>query len=174
MNRIKVVNDVTDLVPVLRAVNSRAKLELFERLSKDWVTEREVEAEFGKGALKLLSYFDKMKLVDTRWVSGPPSKEPEKSYHTYYSTVAVNITATISEFSETLSIATMADKEYASEEKRVIEHVSGEGSKFFSEVADAVGISPTRLKGIVKRSDKLDYHGHRIELRKKSEESQTE
>jgi len=169
MNRIKVVNDVTDLVPVLRAVNSRQKLELFERLSKDWVTEGEVERDFGKSGLKILSYFDKLKLVDSRWVSGPPSKEPEKSYHTYYSTVAVNITATISEFSETLSIATMADKEYATEEKRVIESISGEGSKFFSEVAEEVGITPNRLKGIVKRSEKLDYHGHRIELRRKEQ-----
>ena len=105
--------------------------------------------------------------MDSRWVSGPPSKGTKKSYHTYYATVTINATATIPEFSEILSIATMDDKKYTREEKRIIESVGHEGSRFFSEVAEDLGMTPTRLKGLVKRSDRLDYHGHRIEFHRK-------
>ena len=42
------------------------------------------------------------------------------------------------------------------------EEVGAEG-RFFSDIAEELGMSPTRLKGLVKRSDRLEYRGHRIE-----------
>lgn len=168
MNRIKVVSDATDLVPVLRAVDSPLKMDLFKRLSQEWVTERDVEKAFGKEGVRQLAFFDRMRLVDTRWESGVPGREPVKSYHTYYSTVTVNTSASISEFYEILAIATMADDEYENEEKRILHAVGTEGDRFFSDVAKDLGISATRLKGLVKRSEKLDYHGHKIEIYRKT------
>ncbi len=167
MNRIKVVSDATDLVPVLRAVDSPLKVELLKRLSDDWMTEKQIADAFGKEGVEQLAFFEHLNLIDTRWQSGS-SAQPEKSYHSYYSTVSVNASAPISEFYEILSIATMKSGDYADEEKRIIAAVGNEGSRFFSDVAQELGMSPTRLKGLVKRSEKLDYHGHRIEITKKN------
>jgi predicted DNA-binding ArsR family transcriptional regulator len=162
MHRIKVVNDISELVPILRAVDSPTKLRLVQRLGDSWLTGDDVEREFGKEGAKALKFFEKLKLIDTRWVAREGHRSPEKSYHFYYSTVNINTTAPLQELSEILSIASMVQKEYEKLEKRIFDAV-GDTGRFFSDVAEELGMSPTRLKGLVKRSDKLEYRGHRIE-----------
>jgi predicted DNA-binding ArsR family transcriptional regulator len=162
MHRIKVVNDVSDLVSILRAVDSPLKLRLVQRLGENWLTGEDVEREFGKEGLKALVFFEKLRLIDTRWVAREGRKQPDKSYHFYYSTININTTSPLAEVSEILAIAMMSPKEYAKLEQKIHDAVGAEG-RFFSDVAEELGMSPTRLKGLVKRSDKLEYRGHRIE-----------
>lgn len=162
MHRIKVVNDVSELVPILRAADTPVKLKLVQRLAESWLTADDIQREFGKEGVRALAFFEKLKLIDTRWVAREGRRAPDKSYHFYYSTININTTAPLSEVSEILAIAAMSDKEYARLEERVLSAV-GEHGRFFSDVAEELGMSPTRLKAIVKRSDKLEYRGHRIE-----------
>jgi predicted DNA-binding ArsR family transcriptional regulator len=162
MHRIKVVNDISELVPILRAVDSQVKLKLVQRLADAWLTGEDVEREFGKEGAKALVFFEKLKLIDTRWVAREGRRQPEKSYHFYYSTVNINTTAPLGEVSEILAIASMPEKDYQKLEKRIFDAV-GDPGRFFSDVAEELGMTPTRLKGLVKRSDKLEYRGHRIE-----------
>ena len=162
MHRIKVVNDVSDLVSILRAVDSPLKLRLVQRLGENWLTGEDVEREFGKEGIKALVFFEKLRLIDTRWVAREGRKQPDKSYHFYYSTININTTSPLAEVSEILAIAMMSPKEYAKLEQKIHDAVGPEG-RFFSDVAEELGMSPTRLKGLVKRSDKLEYRGHRIE-----------
>jgi predicted DNA-binding ArsR family transcriptional regulator len=162
MHRIKVVNDMSELVPVLRAVDTPVKLALVQRLAESWLTAQDIEKEYGKEGIKALQFFEKLKLIDTRWVAREGRRTPDKSFHFYYSTVNINTTAPLAEVSEILSIASMPDKDYQKLEHKIFEAV-GETGRFFSDVAEELGMSPTRLKGLVKRSDKLEYRGHRIE-----------
>lgn len=162
IHRIKVVNDVSDLVPILRAVGTPVRLKLVRRLGEEWLTADDIEGEFGKEGLKALQFFEKLRLIDTRWVSREGHKQPEKSYHFYYSTINVNTTSPLAEISEVLAIATMSPKEYEKLEAKIVEAVGAEG-RFFSDVAEELKMSPTRLKGLVKRSEKLEYRGHRVE-----------
>lgn len=162
LHRIKVVNDVSDLVPVLRAVDTPLKLKLVQRLAEAWLTSDDIEREFGKDGLRALTFFEKLKLIDTRWVAREGKKTPSKSYHFYYSTININTTAPLGEVSEILAIASMPDKDYVKLEQLIFDAV-GETGRFFSDVAEELGMSPTRLKGLVNRSEKLEYHGHRIE-----------
>ena len=89
-------------------------------------------------------------------------KQPDKCYHFYYSTININTTSPLNEISEVLSIATHAAQGLHEARGRIYDAVGNEG-RFFSDVAEELGMSPTRLKGLVKRSDKLEYRGHRIE-----------
>ncbi len=162
IHRIKVVNDVSDLVPILRAVDSPVKLKLVQRLGESWLTLDDVVNEFGKEGEKALAFFEKLRLIDTRWVAREGRKQPDKSYHFYYSTINISTTSPLQEISEVLAIAMMPLKEYSRLEERIFEAVGPDG-RFFSDVAEELGMSPTRLKGIVKRSEKLEYRGHRIE-----------
>jgi predicted DNA-binding ArsR family transcriptional regulator len=162
IHRIKVINDVSDLVPILRAVDTPLKQKLVQRLGENWLTIEDVESEFGKEGVKALAFFDKLRLIDTRWVAREGRRQPDKSYHFYYSTINISTTSPLAEISEVLAIAMMAPKEYAKLEQRIYEAVGTEG-RFFSDVAEELGMSPTRLKGLVKRSEKLEYRGHRIE-----------
>ena len=162
VHRIKVVNDVSDLVPILRAVDSPVKLKLIHRLGESWLTPDDVEREFGKEGARALEFFEKLRLIDTRWVAREGRRQPEKSYHFYYSTININTTSPLAEISEVLAIAMMNLKEYGKLEEKIHVAVGPEG-RFFSDVAEELGMSPTRLKGLVKRSEKLEYRGHRIE-----------
>ena len=162
IHRIKVVNDVSDLVPILRAVGTPTRLKLVRRLGEGWLTELDIEKEFGKEGIKALQFFEKLRLIDTRWVAREGAKQPVKSYHFYYSTINVNTTSPLAEMSEVLSIATMSPKEYEKLEGKIVAAVGPEG-RFFSDLAEELKMSPTRLKGLVKRSEKLEYRGHRVE-----------
>jgi predicted DNA-binding ArsR family transcriptional regulator len=162
VHRIKVVNDVSDLVPILRAVDSPLRLKLVQRLGQDWLTVADIEQEFGKEGMRALAFFEKLRLIDTRWVAREGRKQPDKSYHFYYSNININTTSPLAEISEVLAIATMSPKEYGRLEQKIYEAVGPDG-RFFSDVAEQLGMSPTRLKGLVKRSEKLEYRGHRIE-----------
>jgi len=162
VHRIKVVNDISELVPILRAVDTPVKLRLVQRLADSWLTAEDVEHEFGREGMKALSFFEKLKLIDTRWVAREGRRTPDKSYHFYYSTININTTAPLQEVSEILAIASMNPKEYERLEKRIFD-AAGDSGRFFSDIAEELGMTATRLKGLVKRSDKLEYRGHRIE-----------
>jgi predicted DNA-binding ArsR family transcriptional regulator len=162
IHRIKVVNDVSDLVPILRAVGTPLRLKVVQRLGEEWLTLEDVLREFGEEGKQALEFFEKLRLIDTRWVAREGRRQPDKSYHFYYSTINVNTTSPLAEISEVLAIATMAPKEYDRLEARILAAVGPEG-RFFSDVAEELQMSPTRLKALVKRSEKLEYRGHRIE-----------
>jgi len=162
IHRIKVVNDVSDLVPILRAVGTPLRLKVVQRLGEEWLTLEDIEREFGAEGKQALAFFEKLRLIDTRWVAREGRRQPEKSYHFYYSTININTTSPLAEISEVLAIATLPPKEYEKLEARIHAAVGPDG-RFFSDVAEELKMSPTRLKALVKRSEKLEYRGHRIE-----------
>ncbi len=55
----------------------------------------------------------------------------------------------------------MGEEEFSLIESKILEQV-GTG-KFSGDVAEALGLSSTMLKSLVRRSVKMDYRGHRIE-----------
>ncbi|HEQ79102.1 MAG TPA: hypothetical protein ENN76_02415, partial [Euryarchaeota archaeon] len=81
MNRIKVINDVSELVPLLRTVDTDVKKEVFKKLSTDWFTTEQIEEEFGEEGVEAIMFFEKMKLVESRWQGEVP---PIKAFHAYY------------------------------------------------------------------------------------------
>ncbi len=160
MNRIKVVSEVAELVPILRAVDTDVKSEVFKAVSAEWKTLREIEDKFGTEGANAIRFFEKMKLVETKWQTGP-SSSPEKAFHAFYSSFHINATAPIQEISDVLHAAMMSDEAYAAIEERIFEMVGVEG-KFSGDVAEALKVTQTKLKALVKRSPRLDFRGHRI------------
>jgi predicted DNA-binding ArsR family transcriptional regulator len=160
LNRIKVVSEVAELVPILRAVDSDVKSEVFKEVSAGWKSAREIEEKFGAAGADALRFFEKMKLVETKWQTGPTAS-PEKAYHAFYSSFHINATAPVQEISDVLHAATMPDEAYGEIENRIYEMVGTEG-KFSGDVADALKVTQTKLKALVKRSPRLDFRGHRI------------
>ena len=160
MNRIKVVSEVAELVPILRAVDSDVKNEVFKEVSAGWKTVREIEEKFGPGGSNALRFFEKMKLVETKWQTGPTAS-PEKAYHAFYSSFHINATAPIQEISDVLHAAMMSEDAYNRIESIIFDMIGPEG-KFSGDVADSLKVTQTKLKALVKRSPRLDFRGHRI------------
>ena len=165
MKRIKVINEPTELVPMLRALDSPVKRDVFNAVSKDWCTLQQIEDLFGEKGKEALAFFEKMKLVETMWQTTENNTQ-EKAYHTYYMSFHINTSCPVQEISEILSVAVMPDKEFDKMEKDLIKMI-GEDGMFAGDVSEQKELSMTMLKSVVKRSIKLDYRGHRVEMTKK-------
>ena len=164
MNRIKVVNDPSELVSAFRAVDTDVKREVFKEVAAGWRTAQEIEDKFGNEGKMAIRTFNKMKLVETRWQQPPEGsgQKPVKAYHTYYSAFHINTSCSVFEISDVIAAAGLDDKEFKKIEKKILDMIGTEG-KFAGDVSDELNISQTMLKSLVKRSVKFDYRGHRIE-----------
>jgi len=163
MSRIKVVSEPAELVPMFRAVDTRVKREVLKKVTLEWHTAREIEKLFGPEGREALLFFEKMKLVETRWQS--TGAEPEKAYHTYYTSFHINASWPVYEISDVLAAAVMEEKEFQRLETKIYDLV-GDTGRFAGDIAEALGLTSTMLKSLVKRSARLDYRGHRVERRK--------
>jgi predicted DNA-binding ArsR family transcriptional regulator len=162
MNRIKVINEPSELVPMLRSVDTPVKRDVLKEVTLEWKTADQIEEKYGQEGRDAIIFFEKMKLVETRWLS-TGGNYPEKSYHTYYTSFNINAQWPVYEISDVLTAAMMDEEEYAAIEAKIIEQVGKDG-RFSGDVAEALGLSSTMLKSLVRRSVRVDYRGHRIEL----------
>jgi predicted DNA-binding ArsR family transcriptional regulator len=161
MNKIKVINEPSELVPMLRAVDTPVKRDVLKEVTMEWKTLKEIEDKYGVEGKEALKFFEKMKLVETRWQPSGGAR-PEKAYHTYYNSFHINASWPVYEISDVLSVAMMPEEEFLEMEKKILDQIGKEG-KFAGDVAEAMGLTSTMLKSVVKRSVKLDYRGHRLE-----------
>ncbi len=161
MKRIKVINEPTELVPVMRAMDTEVKRKVFMEVSNRWCTANSIEELYGKEGRQALNFFEKMKLVETRWES--IDSISEKAYHTYYLSFHINTTVKVQDIAEVLAAVVMPNEEFAEVEGAIIEQVK-DGGRFAGDVSEELGFSQIMLRSLVKRSTKLDYRGHRVEI----------
>ncbi|HUT27976.1 MAG TPA: ArsR family transcriptional regulator [Methanomassiliicoccales archaeon] len=162
MNKIKVINEPSELVSMLRAVDTPVKRDVLKDVTLEWKTSKEMEDKYGPEGKVALQFFEKMKLVETRW-QPTVGNRPEKAYHTYYNSFHINASWPVYEISDVLYAAMMPDDDFDEIEKNIVEQVGKEG-RFAGDVAENLGLTATMLRSLVKRSIKMDYRGHRLEL----------
>lgn len=158
MERTKVIGDISELVPILRVVNTKTKINVFKELISGWKTLKEIEKKYGEEGKEALALFENIKIVDSKWQS---DEHPEKVYHSYYSSFHINASCPITEMGDVLAVVMMPDNEFKKIEEKIYE-LAGEKGKFVGDVAAAIDVSPTMLKGIIRRSTKLEYRGHMV------------
>ena len=161
MKRIKVINEPTELVPVMRAMDTEVKRKVFMEVSNRWCTANAIEELYGPEGRQALNFFEKMKLVETRWES--VDSISEKAYHTYYLSFHINTTVAVQDIAEVLAAVVMPDEEFGALEDTIVEQVH-DGGRFAGDVSEEMGLSQVMLRSLVKRSTKLDYRGHRVEI----------
>jgi len=166
MMRTKVVNDSTDLVPLLRAFDNKTKKEVFNELLGEWKPLSDIKEKYGDEGEDALEYFDKMKLVETKWTTSEDgiNGKPQKKYRSYYSAFNINISCPVNEISEIFTVASLNEKEFENLENKIFAFV-GEDGKFGNMVAENFRLSNLALKGLVKRSNKFCYKGLKLSRR---------
>lgn len=161
-SRIKVVGDIGDLISVFHACDTEVKKKVFMELSKRWCTVEEIEQLYGKEGIEALRYLEKIKLVETQWVTTP--KGVVKSYHTYYDLFQINISLPIIEAAEVIRVITMSDMEFEIWENKIIELLGEKKSMFLGDLVEKLGVSQTMLRGLIRRSTRLDIRGMIVEV----------
>ena len=163
MMRTKVVNDSTDLVPLLRAFDNQVKKDVFNELLLDWKPTSDILEKYGDEGADALEYFDKMKLVETKWTTPEEGMDgkPQKKYRSYYSAFNINISCPVNEISEIFTVASLNKDEFERLETNIYDFVGADG-KFGNMVAENFSLSNLALKGLVKRSNKFCYKGLKL------------
>ncbi len=160
MRRIKVVSEPTDLVPILRAFDSDTKRDVFKKIVEGWMTTTAVQEEFGEDGLEALKFFEKTKLVETRWE--PVGGKTDKAYHSYYTSFHINTSCPVTEISEILAVAAMPQEEYAVIETEIAQLVGKEGFSARG-ITEKLNMPLIRLRAFVKRSTRLELKGHLVQ-----------
>ncbi len=76
--RTRIINEPSDIVPLLRAFGSETHKKVFDALQKDWKTEEELEKEVGLKVADSLDVLKKSGMVESKWRMPQPGKKPEK------------------------------------------------------------------------------------------------
>jgi predicted DNA-binding ArsR family transcriptional regulator len=160
MNKIKVVNDVGDLVIIFTISNDKTKSELLKLLSNGWVTEDEVKQKLGAKSVEFLKYMEKIKFVESQWSNTPNG--PKKVFHNYYTSIQINILLPTEEAGDVIYVASLSDDEveaYCSKITKMID----DGIQYIAEIQDKLQQSPTYVRAIIKRSKHLTIKGMKVE-----------
>lgn len=159
MKRIKVINDPTDLVPMLHAMDSEIKRQVFSEVSAKWCLKSTIAEQFGDPGIDAINFFVKMKLVQTRWE--PTPQGVDMAYMSYYTTFHIDTSCPVTEVGDILFVMAMPDKEFGALEKKIIAIVE-QGENFPRTIAKDLEISEIMLKCIVKRSAFLEFRGMKV------------
>lgn len=159
MNRIKVINDPTDLVPMLHVMDTDVKRKVFHEVSAKWCLKRAIAEKFGDEGIEALNFFVKMKLVQTRWE--PTPNGVDMAYMSYYTTFHIDTSCPVTEVGDILFVMAMPEEEFKAMEKQIAAIVET-GENFPRTIAKELDISEIMLKCIVKRSPSLEFKGMKV------------
>lgn len=160
MNKIKVVNDVGDLVTIFTISNDTVKSELLKLLNQSWLTEDEVKQKLGEKAVEFLKYMEKIKFVESQWSNTP--KGPKKVFHNYYTSIQINILLPTEEAGDVIFVAALPDEKVESYCNKIVKMVD-DGTQYIAEIQEKLKQSPTYVRAIIKRSKHLTIKGMRVE-----------
>ena len=160
VSRIKVINDVGDLVSVFYSCNTDIKKKVFQEITKKWCTMEEIREKYGEEGERALKYLEKVKFVETQWVT--TEKGVVRAYHTYYDLFQISLSLPILEASEVLRVMTMPEDEFREWEKKILQLMKE--SNFIGFLVEKMNISQIMLRALVRRSDKMEIKGMRVEV----------
>ncbi|MCX9011690.1 MAG: ArsR family transcriptional regulator [Candidatus Methanoperedens sp.] len=161
--RTRIINEPSDIVPLLRAFGSEVHKKVFDALQKDWKTEEELEKEVGVKVAESLDVLKKSGMVESKWRMPQPGMKPEKEYHSSYSRVAVNFQCSVEDLSDLIMITFKSDSEIRGY-LDVIEKEVVEGNQSMNGLQRVVDKSIMFIRGVAKRSPVLTVKGQRIEM----------
>jgi predicted DNA-binding ArsR family transcriptional regulator len=160
VSRIKVVNDVGELVSIFHAADTDTKRKLLIDLSTSWITMPTIEQKYGIEGKRALLYLDKIKLIESQWITG--ENGPEKAYHTYYTSVQINLMGSMNELADIIYATTLSESKLIEYEDRIQKMITNDEGVFMGDAAEKLDVSQTLLRGIVKRSSVLQIKGYKI------------
>ncbi|MCD1294716.1 ArsR family transcriptional regulator [Methanocella sp. CWC-04] len=163
IKRTKIINDPSDLVPLLQVFNSKLHSQVFDELSAGWKTEEELREITGKDVIKSLDALRQGGLIENRWRMPEPGASPVMEYRTSYSEVRTNFQCTMKELSDIIMIAFSMDESLRKlSEEMEVEVLKGNASLL--NLVRTFDKSPMFLKAVAKRSNRIVVKGQRFEV----------
>lgn len=156
---IRIINDPVELVPLLITFNDEKYKQIYELLNHAWMTEAELAAATGADQVDdCITILKKGNLVEEQWRMPAPGQRPEKEFRATYSKFRANFQCGMNELSDLLYLAVSNDESL----RTMVEAVEAElanGNVSINDLARKYGVSPVFIRGIAKRSQRMDVKG---------------
>jgi len=166
--RTRIINDPSELVPLLRTFGSRTHKKVFDILSTSWMTKDELGEYMGSDATESIRLLKKGGLIESQWRMPEPGKMPAKEYHTSYSKVNTNFQCSFEDLSDIIMLTFKPYEEVQDAIKELEKLVAG-GNHSMSNLIRALNKSPLYIRAVARRSDKLSVMGQRLKISEETE-----
>jgi len=161
--RIRIINEPSDIVPLLRAFGTETHKKVFDCLQNGWKTEEELEKEVGFETHESLMTLKKSGFVESKWRMPQPGQKPEKEYHSSYSRVQVNFECSVEDLSDMIMVTFKSDTDLRDYLEIIEKEVKG-GNQSMNGLQRIIDKSIMFIRAVARRSPILTVKGQRIEL----------
>ncbi len=169
MRRVKLVNDVVDLVPILYMFSTTTYKNVYSALLDSWYTLNELREMFGEGVEEALRILKSAGMLEMRWrMPKDPAGKPEKEYHVNYTHINASFYLSLVDLNKVLEVVFMSEDEFEELVKKIIDEVKS-GRISVQYISKDLNIEPIVVRAVAKRSLKLNLKGNIVEIAKEEE-----
>jgi predicted DNA-binding ArsR family transcriptional regulator len=161
--RIRIINEPSDIVPLLRAFGIDSHKKAFECIQAGWKTSNEIEKEIGFDPTESLGILKKSGFVESKWRMPQPGHKPEKEYHSSYSRVQVNFECSVEDLSDMIMVTFKSDNELRNYLDLIEKEVKA-GNQSMNGLQRVIDKSIMYIRAVARRSPILTVKGQRIEI----------
>lgn len=166
--RTRIINDPSELVPLLQTFQSGQHKQVFNLLLVEWMTKGDLEDKMGCDVSESITILKECGLVESQWHMPEPGKKPEKEYHSSYSKVQTNFQCSFEDLSEIIML-TFHPYEEIKDVIEELEELVEKGNHSMSSLTRAMNKSPIYVRSLARRSPKLTVMGQRLKINEETE-----
>lgn len=161
--RTRIINDPSELVPLLQVFGSKRHKKVFDALLNLWMTKDGLEEMLGTDVTHSINVLKKSGLIESQWHMPEPGKTPEKEYRTSYSKVQTNFQCSFEDMSDIIMLTFMPYEE-VKDSIEELERLVEQGNNSMSSLTRALNKSPLYIRAVARRSDNLTVMGQRLKM----------
>ena len=161
--RTRIINDPSELVPLLQTFKSKEHKHVFNALTNEWMTKSQLNEIMGFDVEESLNILKRCGLLEIQWRMPKPGDTPEKEYHSSYSKAQANFQCSFEDLSEII-ILTFTPYEEIKDLIKELENEVENGNHSMSSLTRSLNRSPLYVRALARRSDKLTVMGQRLKM----------
>jgi len=165
VKRTRVINDPSDLVPLIEVFSNNDHRQVYKLLSNNWYTKDELDQKIDRDARKSLDALRRGGLLESKWRMPEPGDSPQMEFQTSFTSIRSGFQCSITDFAEVVESALSKDESIREEAERLEDEVL-KGNNSLINLARIMDTNPNQLKCIAKRYGRLTVKGQRLEVLK--------
>ena len=166
---IRIVNDPVELVPLLITFNNNCYKQVFDLLTKSWMTEAELYEQLNDDSVgHCITILKKGNLIEEQWRMPAPGERPIREFRATYTKFRANFQCNFTDLSDLLHIAISNEENLRIMVEKIEEELSN-GNSSINDLARKFGVSPVFIKGLAKRIPHMDVKGQGLVLLDRSQ-----
>lgn len=161
--RTRIINDPSELVPLLQTFKSKEHKKVFNALTSEWLTRSQLDETLGFDTDESLKIMKRAGLLEVRWRMPRPGEKPEKEYHSSYSKVQTNFQCSFEDLGEIITLTFIPHEEIKDLVEELEKKVKN-GNHSMSSLTRSLNKSPLYIRSLARRSDHLTVMGQRLKM----------